>query len=159
MDRAALALLATTVSFNVLLWGSYVHTGARRSDFGAVPRALHTYLLVMAVVAYLATLVYVGLLITDGTREARLVATACVAVYFWLQAYFLPLVRTTQRTRPPPHSPWWVRVHLVACTVPLAVLTVVGARAQRPALVTLGGLATAHALVNDALLYGLLFHP
>lgn len=157
MEWPAVALIATTVICNVGLWLSLYVSGFKPEiDFGSVPPTLHNYLLGAAAIAYACNLATVVIIATDASAIGTYgvcIATACVGLYYTLQCFFIPMVRWA----PPKKS--WVRAFLVVAAVPMVVLAAIGIEHARGNwwLPTLALVAAAHAVVNDAVVYGALF--
>ena len=154
MSPEAVTLVGATVAVNLVLWVSYAMLGLRPTDFGGVPGGAQAYFLGAALVAYVANLVFIGMLAAKGTGAEQNVATACVLVYYVLQVGFIPLVRASQSGA---CSPNLVRALLLACVIPISVLAGLAVRAKRTVLSVLGIVTALHVLVNDAILYGFLF--
>ena len=104
----AAILVGVTVVVNALLWTSYAVTRPDATDFGNAPSSMHTYMLVMAALAYAANLASLGLLAADArTSAADLYALSqWTALYYGLQLAFIPSVRAAVRgdagVAPPP---------------------------------------------------------
>lgn len=148
MTPAALALVLTTASLNVVLWLSYAVLRLSERDFGRVSGGWRAYLLGAAAVAYACNLAFVALLAQRAPPMTLAVATVCVASYYGLQLLFVPFLRLASRAS--------TRALLALCVVPMVVLAGLGVT-QGPLLATLGVLVALHVTVNDAILYGFTF--
>lgn len=144
-----------------MLGASYWIVRPTRADFGNVPRALHAEMLACAAVALL--LLVGALLYFVATPLAPMqmwALVACVAVYFALQLAFFPVLRAALRGDV---SRVAVRALLIAAVLPLVVIATLSLLAAYDSLlvhVVVGACASIpvlHAVVNDAVLYGVLF--
>ena len=149
-------LIVSTVVANVLLWISYLVMKPVASDFGKTPKKLQKYLLISATVAYLALLVFVGVLAKDKTASNIdiWVAVCSILTYFGLQMAFLPLTRAAVQGG---INRNWSRALLLLCTKPIMVLTGLAIGNRNPVLISLGLVVTLHVVINDALLFGFTF--
>lgn len=127
----------------------------KMTDFGNVPVKFHAYMLISAGLAYLANLVCVALLVNENlSEEYTNICTACILFYYTFQVAFIPLVRKSTNNE---ISKTWVRILLVVCIIPIAVLTAVSFQTSNKILQILSIFVLSHVSLNDALLYGLLF--
>ena len=156
MQHSKIALLLTTVLLNIMLWLSYVVLQVSSADFGRLKGASRKYLLYAAASAYICNLAFVGLLLFDKRASPSMTwtATACVAIYYGLQFFFIPTVRAST-TRGASRN--YVRSLLIACILPVVVLAGIGLELRRPLLSALGIIVVAHVAINDAILYGYQF--
>ena len=154
----AAILVGVTVVVNALLWTSYAVTRPDATDFGNAPSSMHTYMLVMAALAYAANLASLGLLAADArTSAADLYALSqWTAPYYGLQLAFIPSVRAAVRGDA---SRGWTRLLLVACVVPIVEIALLAWRsdASSTTLRILCVFVVLHVALNDALLYGYSF--
>ena len=148
MQTPKLTLLITTIVVNVLLWISYIIVGLRPSDFGKIGKNAQTYFLIIAGLAYIANLVFVGLLLTK-TNVDFIAASIFVAAYYILQIAFIPLVRLSQKTG----NSSIVQALLLICVIPITLLAGIAVKTRDNLLIILGIFVAIHVLVNDAIIY------
>ena len=147
----ALAAYAFTSAILAVSW-SPAWQSASRTDFGRVPRRLHAYLLICAAAAFACNVVFVLAVTTrDGEyAEAEVLApTLSLCAYNLLLLAFLPLRRTDEK--------WPVRILLGAAACLQLFAAAVGATTGSPVLAITGGIGAAHCVVNDGIVYAMLF--
>jgi hypothetical protein len=157
MRNSQFLLTSAFVASNVALWVSYaIMKPNNDTDFGSVPPGLRMYLLISACVAYVCNWAFIGILGTkdDASDEKINIVTASIVAYYLLQLAFLPIVRSCVQRGV---SKWPLRLLLIACVVPMAIVAGIGVEAKDKILATLGIVAATHVLVNDAIVYGFLF--
>lgn len=154
MDAASITLTSVAVLTYAGVAASYVHAKPNVAvDFADhVPsRRMQVYLVAAAVVANVCLVAYVvhALASAETTAFVRYTSAVCIGTYNVLQLLYFPLLRRRANGRA-----WRAAMPLLLwmCVVPLLVLT----RVTSSVLV---GIAAAHAVVNDAFLYGLLLFP
>ena len=148
-------LVVTAILGNAILLLSYLVTSPSTADFGRVPKSLHLYLLVAALIAYLCHLAFVALLAREqrASDNALYLSAACVAFYCSLQLAFVPLVRRVVAGK---SSVWSLRALLMLCIIPMVLLAGIGIEVGGLTLATLGLIPAAHVVLNDAIVYGFL---
>lgn len=156
MRYVATLLLVVTAACQALLWISYAIMRPTSKDFGNVPTNLHAYLIVTFGLAHVANLAFVTrlALYPEASDDVLRVATGMVVLYYGMQLAFLPLVRAATEHG---YSKRYVRILLVACVAPMVVLAAMGLQTRDSFLGITGVFPAAHVLLDDALLYGLLF--
>lgn len=147
-------LLLTLLGTQIALWASYYVFGVDDSLWGRTPKGLRPYLIGSAFVAYVFSLVSVSTLHLDGNSGMLLPVLSCLVAYYALQILFVPFVKRTLSGKMDPN---WVRGLLLACCLPMILLAGISLKQGPLWSALLSIVATAHVVVNDAILYGFLF--
>lgn len=149
-------LSITTIVINLLLWLSYAKDKPSELDFGDIKEPnLRLYLLISAGIAYLANLVFIFLLVSkkDISDLDYKIAIISILGYYILQLFFIPFIRDSFITGNKTLS----RILLFACVIPIFFLAFISSKYNYLILKILSFLTLSHVLINDAIIYGLLF--
>lgn len=154
MRNSKLMLAFGTIAINICLWAMYSQQGLNERDFGSFPRSLRIYSLLAFGVSYFCNLAFLMVMLQKKTipDNTYYVALMCVVLYYALQMAFIPCVRISKKT-----SKWFVRLLLLLCIFPIAILAGIGVELNDWLLSLLGIIVLLHVCINDAILFGFLF--
>ena len=149
-------LLLTLLGTQIALWASYYVFGVDGSLWGRTPKGLRSYLIGSAFIAYIFNLVSVSTLNLEGSGNSSMLlpVLSCLIAYYALQILFVPFVKRTLSGKMDPN---WVRGLLLVCCLPMILLAGISLKQGPLWSALLSIVATAHVVVNDAILYGFLF--
>ena len=130
-------------AINFLLLISYYILKVNATDFALVHPKFHTYMLLMAAIAYICNLFHVVHISKVGSSDAYFQLSAIA--YYVLQLLFIPFVRTAKGNA--------VRIILGLACIPIGVLHMYST-SLKESLLSL--FVFMHVFANDFILFGFL---